>query len=464
MHKRICFCFALFFGLASLAQAVEPLPSTIEFTAQEKAYLSSNPAVKMCVDPDWVPFERINEKGEHEGIAADLVQLVAKKIGLKIELFPVKSWEESLAASKEQRCQIMSFLNQTPARDKWLIYTDPIFFDSNVIITREEHPFVSDLAALLDERVAIPLGTSIEERIRKDYPDLRIIVTDTEQDAINLVSERKADMTIRSLIVAAYTIKKQGLFNLKIAGQIPEYSNKLRIGVLKNEVVLRDILNKGVSTLSPHDRETISNKHVSINVQQGFDRSLIWKILLAGSLIPLWFFYWNRKLSKLNKELERLSVTDKLTGLYNRVKLDSVFEKEIQRAERFKQPFSIIMVDVDHFKQVNDTYGHQVGDQVLIDVAKVLLKNTRDIDLLGRWGGEEFMIICPQTDLSGGLKLAEHLREKLHSHDFPVIKNKTASFGVTSHKSGDQTKDMVSRADAALYAAKLEGRNIVKSM
>ncbi len=109
----------------------------IEFTPTEKAYIAQAGALKMCVDPDWAPFETLNSQGQHEGIAADLVQLVAQRVGLRLEHLPVKNWEESLAASKGQRCQVMSFLNQTPNRDAWLIFTSPIFSDPNVIITRE---------------------------------------------------------------------------------------------------------------------------------------------------------------------------------------------------------------------------------------------------------------------------------------------------------------------------------------
>jgi diguanylate cyclase (GGDEF)-like protein len=148
--------------------------------------------------------------------------------------------------------------------------------------------------------------------------------------------------------------------------------------------------------------------------------------------------------------------------LFNRVKLDVEFESELQRSMRFGQPFSIILIDIDHFKQVNDVHGHQIGDQILIDIAKILTVNTRETDTIGRWGGEEFLVICPQTDAAGVAKLAETLRRKMEQHVFPVIENKTASFGVTTYRPGDQQKDMVSRADAALYAAKRDGRNRVE--
>ena len=110
----------------------------------------------------------------------------------------------------------------------------------------------------------------------------------------------------------------------------------------------------------------------------------------------------------------------------------------------------------------NDTHGHQVGDQVLVEVAKLLRDGAREIDVVGRWGGEEFLVCCPYTDSLGAGLLAEKLRKSLQEHRFPVVETKTASFGVATFRKGDTAKDMVARADSALYQAKHYGRNQVR--
>ncbi|MCP9760547.1 diguanylate cyclase [Aquitalea sp. S1-19] len=456
-------CILLLTGLSLATQATALKDPSIEFTPMEMAYIEQAGAIRMCVDPDWAPFEHIDQEGKHVGIAADLVQLVAQRVGLKIELYRVKTWEESLAASKAGRCQLMSFLNQTPARDKWLNFTDPIFFDPNIVVTREEHSYIGDLNGLVNQTVALPRGTMVEERIRRDYPNLKLILTETEQQSVAKVSAREADMTIRSLIVAAYAIKKEGLFNLKIAGQVPDFTNKLRIGVIKDEKILRDILDKGVKTLTSQEREAISNKHVSVNVQRGIDYTLVWLVIVGGGLIMLLVLTWNRKLNSLNKQLELLSITDRLTGLFNRMKLDATLASESMRAQRSGQPFSLIMIDVDYFKNTNDVHGHQTGDSVLVEIAQLLQSSTRKTDVVGRWGGEEFLIICPHTDSAGAYQLAENLRKKIQDFKFSVVGHKTASFGVASFQIENQGQDIVSRADAALYAAKERGRNRVET-
>jgi len=297
----------LLWAVSSIAEANAPSTATaatsIEFTPAEQAYIAKASAIKMCVDPDWAPFERINAQGQHEGIAADLVQLVAQRVGLRIELLPVKDWDESLAASQGKRCQVMSFLNQSPARDAWLIFTAPIFSDPNVIITREEHDFIGDLKGLKGKSVALPRGTMVEERVRRDFPNLSVVLTASEPESMKLVSERKADMTIRSLIVAAHAIKTEGLFNLKISGQIPEYTNHLRMGVLKDEPVLRSILDKGIQTITPQERQAIANQHIAIRVQQGIDWARVYALLALLALVVLVALYIYRNNRKLQAAL-----------------------------------------------------------------------------------------------------------------------------------------------------------------
>ena len=164
---------------------------------------------------------------------------------------------------------------------------------------------------------------------------------------------------------------------------------------------------------------------------------------------------------RMEEEIRRLTEIDSLTQLYNRFKLDAVLTMEMERYGRSGSPFSVIMLDIDDFKKINDTHGHVAGDQVLVEIADILKSTIRKIDTVGRWGGEEFMIILPESDLDGGLALAEKLRERIHEHKFPGFGCLTASFGVAvSEKGGDQ-QQLVARADKAMYQAKQSGKNRV---
>jgi len=162
------------------------------------------------------------------------------------------------------------------------------------------------------------------------------------------------------------------------------------------------------------------------------------------------------------KHVEELSNTDRLTQLFNRMKLDAEIQKEIVRAERYEHLFSVILIDVDYFKEVNDTYGHQIGDQVLIKIADLIRSNIRESDILGRWGGEEFLVICPETPSEKAMVLAEKLRNSILNFEFTTVGTKTPSFGVASFQPGEKEEAVIGKADEALYRAKELGRNRVE--
>ena len=162
------------------------------------------------------------------------------------------------------------------------------------------------------------------------------------------------------------------------------------------------------------------------------------------------------------KEIEKISVTDPLTKIANRLKVEEVLHKEIQRSQRYGHQLSIILIDIDYFKNINDTYGHLVGDTVLVSIAQLLSANIRSTDVVGRWGGEEFMLICPEADASGVAILSEKLRASIANHEFPTEKSVTASVGVAMYQSTETAIELIKYADDALYRAKASGRNRVE--
>ena len=167
---------------------------------------------------------------------------------------------------------------------------------------------------------------------------------------------------------------------------------------------------------------------------------------------------------ELTQELKQLSTTDPLTGIFNRRQLIKVLANEEKVIERYGGYFSLIMFDIDHFKMINDTYGHPYGDYVLREISQVILKHElRASDLLFRYGGEEFMVMLPHTDLNSAVIAAEKLNKAVAEHDFGKQKQITASFGVAVYSQGDNINNTIDRLDQCLYNAKAAGRNCVKS-
>jgi diguanylate cyclase (GGDEF)-like protein len=168
------------------------------------------------------------------------------------------------------------------------------------------------------------------------------------------------------------------------------------------------------------------------------------------------------KLQELARDLRFQATTDPLTGLSNRLKLNQALAAEMLRSMRYETPLSLVLYDVDNFKAVNDTHGHQIGDKVLIQLSQFVPSLLRNTDLLARWGGEEFVIVTPESDGEMAYQAAEKLRNAIEQIKFDEIGTVTCSFGVAQYMCGDTAESLISRADDALYRAKLNGRNQVE--
>ncbi|MEF3191650.1 MAG: diguanylate cyclase [Campylobacterales bacterium] len=166
-------------------------------------------------------------------------------------------------------------------------------------------------------------------------------------------------------------------------------------------------------------------------------------------------------LEERNKQLAKMATHDALTQVYNRYFFSELFVKEYAYAQRYQGYIAVLLLDIDHFKQINDTYGHNVGDSVLREFSALCRKRLRRSDIFARWGGEEFVVLLPNTSGKQGVEVAEKIRKIVEQHAFSGVDRVTCSVGVAEVKEGDLLDDVVGRADEALYKAKESGRNRV---
>lgn len=455
----------------------------VALTPEEQAYLDNHGPVKICIDPDWEPYEQINKDGVAEGIAVDLVALIARRTGITLELVPTSDWEESLKNSRMGKCQVLGFLLQTPYREKWLIFTEPYFIDPSVLITREEHDYISDLASLSGETLVLPEGTGTEEAIRRDYPNLKIMIVESEAKAFEMVETRQADLTIRSLTMAAYTIKSQGFFNLKIAGQVPKYSYDFRMGVADDEPLLRDILNKGIATLTPQEIREISNKHIAVEIRSTIDYDLVWRVVLIFAAIAAVGLLWIRQLRSFNKtltqktaELEQVTEQlnadiiarekaeaeirillyhDQLTGLYNRT-----FMKQMVLSPQEGHPVTVFMFDLDGLKEVNDTCGHLKGDALIKNTATLLTGCFTENASIIRIGGDEFLAVVTDCDEPQANHLKVCIRQAVEAYnhenqDDSLMISLSMGYAISENPL-TTLAEFMQKSDEQMYADKLQ--------
>lgn len=303
---------------------------------------------------------------------------------------------------------------------------------------------------------SVPIGFAISIPASKLYADINRLLKENlrHNDTIDkYVPTMKVDLNKTITDVSSALCKISGYSKEELIGKSPSL---FKSGRMNNEIY-KNLWNKITNGLIWHGELENRTKYnepywINITILPNYDQN---------NQIESYTALCEDITDK--KRIEIISQTDKLTQIYNRVKLDASLEIEFNRFQRYKDIFSIILIDIDHFKSVNDNYGHQVGDSVLIQLSKLLKEHCRKTDIVGRWGGEEFMIICPDTDIKGSTLLAEHLRKLVDEFEFNVVKHKTISVGVAEIYNSDNIETLLKRVDDNLYEAKNSGRNKVVS-
>lgn len=459
------------FVLGSEAYSTTQLPN---FTDDEKRYLEAKIMLRLCIDPNWMPYEKISDRGRHFGITADYFDLFQQRLGIPIVLFPTSTWDETLEAVRTRKCDLISAAKRTEQREKYLDFTSPYLHFPLAVAVRDTETPDADFTNEMHKTYAIQKGYAAIENLPKAFPKIQIITVIDRYEGFEMVKQGKAYGFIDSWPIIAYGLKTEGIIGLKIGGELPAYGG-LGAATRNDEPELLGIFEKLTKSLLPRDFERINKKWLAVDVQKEFDFQILALILSVVLILTAFFVYLIWRLIEANKkahlalqqltvaqiELTKIASTDKLTGLYNRNKIDELILNEISRSARYQHTFGVIMVDIDYFKSINDNHGHHVGDKVLKEYASIIKNCIRETDYAGRWGGDEFIVICPETDVDGLHKLAEKICNKVASHEFRKTEKSSASLGFTTPKQGDTLASILQRVDKALYHAKSEGRNRV---
>jgi diguanylate cyclase (GGDEF)-like protein len=456
--------------------------SYVHLTGDELAWLESRAALRVCVRDDRMPFEALGERGQHIGALADLLEIIRANAGLSLSLVPVDDDRAARLALQTRRCDLMATAPLAGAESS-LSYTQPLLTTSLVIATRLDEVYVSSMRDVVGKRIGVVGGSAVQQWLSGHYPSLDLQPFANPAAALKALGRGELYGVIDTLPTLGRTLSERFYPDLKISGQVePEFT--LRLAMRADDATLNRIMNKALISISDEQRANIVGRWMQIpTFADETDYQLVTQVTVGTAFVLALILLWNRKLARLNSQiresnrelqdtheelrlknrmLEQLSVTDRLTRLKNRLYIEQRLEEEIARAQRIPaHEFAILLLDVDHFKQVNDRFGHPTGDQVLIEFARLLEAQCRGQDMIARWGGEEFMVICPATGLADAEGLAQRLCEAIRRHPFTGVGHCSASVGVTCWRDGDRQMNLTMRADEALYSAKEQGRDRV---
>ncbi len=452
---------------------------TVVLSEQEKRFIQQHPIITLGSGSSFDPFVIQNKDGSYSGHDVDIANLVAARTGLTIK-FETAKWQDIQAKALNRKLDGLTSAQMTEERAVSFNATTPYLSLTSLVLVKQGNPEgITSKRDIAGKKVAMQKGNLLFEGILKQLDsDVEVIYYDTIHELISAVVAGSVDLCILDE-TAPYLANQLGLSRY-IEVAFPVGAPFELAYLLRNDrPELTRIFNKGLASIREEERLEIRDFWFRPD-EPPLDYVFIAKLSGAMSLLLCGLLAWGYSLRKSKNEteqalrlleardkeleaknslLERLSVTDHLTRLYNRSRLDEVLQAEIQKAERYQTGFAVIMIDIDLFKQVNDSYGHPAGDQVLIEFSTLLQNHCRKVDTLGRWGGEEFLLICPNADQKGAVALAENLRTIIEQHRFSVIETRTASFGVTAYEHHDSSHAIIDRADHALYQAKEQGRN-----
>lgn len=434
----------------------------------EEQQLIRQTTIKLCVSKNWLPFEGITRQGQHLGEVADLVRLLEQQLELNIQRIPSPNFSAITERLKSRQCDMVAALTPTAARAEYLNFTLPLIISPVVLATRLDQFFMRDLRqAIPGNRFAVVKDSATLSLLRTRYPGIQLVEVANAAQGLELVSAQQIFGFIGALDVIAYQVKAQHFLNLKISASLTD-QYQLAIGVRNDWPQWIPILNKALQAIPANERRAIHTRWSGVQYTPQTDYRWLAATAVIITITVLLLIYRNRiisgyntRLRQLNEQLEQQARTDQLTGLANRYLLNQELQREVASAERFHEIFSLVLLDIDHFKQINDHYGHQQGDAVLSQVSRLMQTRCRSSDILGRWGGEEFLLICPQTRLDDANQLAEQLRRVIEQQLIDQQVSVTLSAGVAEFIPGEPLHEMMRRLDQALYQAKHSGRNQV---
>lgn len=452
----------------------KPQRPTVEFSESELEWIKQHPVVKVAVDNAWKPIEYVNEDNKFTGIAAGYLNYLSNKTGIDFQPAQDLTWSEAVRKMKSQELDMYSAVINTPERREYTRYTEPYIKFLMMIATQKGEPFIDDMKRLKNKIVAVVKDYASEENMSKHYPNIELLLVKTVDEGLEAVAQGKAYAYVDNLAVISHTIQSNNLTNIQITGETP-FRADISMAIRKDWPELRSIIQKTLNSMSEETRNKLTDPWLKISYKKEFEWQALISILVPLTLILIIISIYTRRLRSVNKDLiatqeqltqsnkslEKLSETDYLTGCLNRSYIDRTMSNETVRTQRYGTPLSLILIDLDDFKKVNDTYGHLVGDEVLISTANWIQSAIREIDAFGRWGGEEFVLICPNTDILQAKSIAEKVRLGIAQHAFPHNIQQTLSIGVTQYQPEESIDNWISRTDKALYEAKHQGKNRV---
>ena len=427
----------------------------------EIKYLKDN-SFTLLVKDNNIPFS-FKLTNQLTGMEIDFWNLISQKLS---KPFNIEETMDNKVFNIFSNTIKAKFIYTFEKKDKsGYLLSEPIAQIPMVLVTKNDKNFITDLSTLKNIQIGVMENLEIISTLQKEYPNINFISLNSIDEALIKLKKNDIFALIDNIYTISHKIDKNHLNTIKINTLLNHKLNAY-LEVEEKDKSFINILNSAINRFSKKDKSTILNSYQFIFYPKDIDFYFIAKIIIPFILLLIIFIYFNLKLKKeikrrveVEEQLSQLANNDSLTNIFNRRKIEELCELEIERTKRYKNNLSIIFFDINDFKKINDTFGHHLGDEVLVKIAHLIEKNIRSTDSIGRWGGDEFLIILPQTNLSLCENIIYHLEKELSQIIFSKDIKVTCSFGVTTCENHDNIDSLLKKADESMYLKKINHKN-----
>lgn len=427
------------------------------------SYLKNN-QFTLLVESDKIPYS-FKITNDLVGIEIDFWNLLAKKTNKSFNI------EETIDTKKlsifTNSIKVKFKYTTKPLKNNKYIYTESIAKIPIVIAIKDDKNSITNLENLNNKSIGVLNSLNLIKDLQDKYPQLNFIEINSIDNGFSKLKKEEIYGFIDDSYSISHKINYEKIDKIRISETLNFHLDILLETEAENKPFI-DLLNIAISKLTTEEKHNILNTYQQILYHEKNDIINTLKYFIPLSFLLGIFIFLNYKLNnevkkrnEIEKKLLKLINKDSLTNIYTRRKIEEICEHEIDRNYRYNTIFSIIFFDLNDFKPINDKLGHHIGDEVLVNVAQTIKKNIRNSDSLGRWGGDEFLIILPETNLEQAKKMVTHLEEKVSN--IVINSNKdlkiSCSFGVVEYQKEDNFDSLMEKADKLMYLSKANYKN-----
>lgn len=298
-----------------IIESISISANVVKLSKAEIQYVKQKKVLRLCADPNWEPLEKVTAAGKYTGFSADYMQILLKKIDMKLKVIPTKTWSETIKLFKAKKCDIIPLIAKTPERVKYMSFTTAYFTMQNSLISKNSARFVRSITTILDKKIGTIKGYASEELLKKRYPDANLVSVPSTKEGLLMLSSGKIDYLCDFISSSSYYINSLGLNNLRIVG-LTEMKFPFSMATQKNERILLNILEKGVRSIDQTIIDSIIQKHTSLVINKKADYKVVFQWLAVLIILIILFLVWNLTLRKaIQNKTSMLQETESYNAL-----------------------------------------------------------------------------------------------------------------------------------------------------